>query len=126
MPQAQLAETHIIQAGADLTSGLNQYKNYDESEELLGELLFFLRQNKLMSTLMLCRQIEKIIVTKDIAELVSNKSDISDLVKVEKHKLELDKFFVGKGLGFKVKEMVKNKTSVDVLREFFGDKLIVE
>lgn len=119
-------ETPIIQAETNLTSGLGQNKSHDESEELLGELLFFLRQNKIMSTLMLCRQIEKIIITKDIAELVSNKSDISDLVKVEKHKLELDKFFAGKGLGFKVKEMIKNKTSVDVLREFFGDKLIVE
>ena len=126
MSIASPTELHINQTEEEFAKRLNKSNKTEEQEELLGDLLFFLRQNKLMSTLMICRQIEKILVTNGMAELVANKADISDLDKNEKHKIELDKFFGERGLGFKVKELVKNKTSADVLREFFGDKLIIE
>ena len=103
-----------------------QIKEICKSDELLGELLAFLRQNKVMSTLMVCRQIEEIAITNGVAELISNKFDISELVNVERHKIELDKFFGQRGLGFKIKEKINNKTSADLLREYFGDKLIIE
>lgn len=96
------------------------------NENLLGDLLFYLRQQKLMSTLMLCRQIEYIEVKNNIAVLDSESEDIKELIENEKHKIELDKFFKEKGLSFKIKERVKENNPVDELREFFGDKLIVK
>lgn len=109
-----------------LTAKQSQSKEINKSDELLGDLLAFLRQNKVMSTLMVCRQIEDIVIANGVAELISNKFDISELVNVERHKIELDKFFGQKGLGFKIREIVTNKTSADLLREYFGDKLIIE
>jgi hypothetical protein len=38
----------------------------------------------------------------------------------------MDKFFKNKGLGFKIKDKIIEKSKVDLLREYFGDKLIVE
>ena len=103
-------------------------QNTDEmsGDVILGDLLFYLRENKLMSTLMSCRQIDKIIVSKEICELSSEFNDLTDLVTNEKHKFELDKFFKSKGLGFKIQEKNKEKSKVDLLSEFFGDKLIVQ
>lgn len=95
-------------------------------DELLGDLLFFLRETKAMSTLMICRQIEKIEVINNCAVLSSEKADIGELVSVDRHKVEMDKFFKNKGLGFKIKDKIIEKSKVDLLREYFGDKLIVE
>lgn len=95
-------------------------------ENMLGDLLFYLRSQKLMSTLMMCRQIEKIEVTDGTAFLSSDSANLSDLVSNEKHKLELDNFFKSKGLGFKIKEKIKEIDPIEKLREFFGEKLIVK
>ena len=95
-------------------------------ENLLGDLLFYLRTEKLMSTLMVCRQIEKIEIDSGVAMLTAESADISDLVLNEKYKQELDAFFKSKGLSFKIKEKNKEVDPVEKLREFFGDKLIVK
>ncbi len=98
----------------------------DDGDDILGELLGYLRENKLMSTLMLCRQIEKIDVKSGVCELSAVSGDISELFANEKHKQELEKFFKGKGLGFKIQENIKTKSKVDLLCDIFGNKLIVQ
>lgn len=98
----------------------------ESSENMLGDLLFHLRSQKLMSTLMVCRQIEKIDIDGDFAMLQSDSADLTDLVLNEKHKLELDNFFKSKGLSFKIKEKNKEIDPIEILREFFGDKLIIK
>ena len=95
-------------------------------DNLLGDLLFYLRNEKLMSTLMLCRQIEHIGVVDNIAFLESDSADIEQLFFNEKHKAILEIFFKGKGLGFKLKEKIKEVDPINSLREFFGEKLIVK
>ena len=75
---------------------------------------------------MVCRQIEKIIIQNNIAILCSEKGDLSELIDTERHKLEIEKFFNQKGLGFKLEEKKKEQSKAEILREFFGNKLIVE
>ena len=60
------------------------------------------------------------------SNLFSETADLSELVQNDKHKSELDKFFKSKGLSFKLLEKKKDKNPIDELREFFGDKLIVQ
>lgn len=100
-------------------------KSFVADENMLGDLLFYLRSQKLMSTLMVCRQIEKIEVADGVA-LISSEADLTDLVLNEKHKLELDNFFKSKGLSFKIKEKNREIDPIEILREFFGDKLIIK
>lgn len=95
-------------------------------ENLLGDLLFYLRTEKLMSTLMVCRQIEKIEVDGGVAMLTAESADITDLVSNEKYKQDLESFFKSKGLGFKIREINKEIDPIEKLREIFGDKLIVK
>lgn len=94
-------------------------------ENLLGDLLFYLRTEKLMSTLMVCRQIEKIEVDGGVAMLTAESADITDLVLNEKYKQDLESFFKSRGLGFKIREINKEVDPIEKLREIFGDKLIV-
>ena len=95
-------------------------------ENILGDLLFYLRSQKMMSTLMMCRQIETIEVSDGVASLFSESGDLTELVVNEKYKSELDVFFKGKGLSFKIKEKNREIDPIETLREFFGDKLIVK
>ena len=69
---------------------------------LLGELLGYLRQNKEMSLLMLCRQIKTIKVDAGVAEIVSDDDNMKSLVSNEKYHQVVGEFFKGKGLGFKI------------------------
>ena len=100
--------------------------NNSSGDVILGDLLCYLREGKLMSTLMICRQIEKIEIKGDVCVLSGESSDIEELIKNEKHRIELDKFFKSKGLGFKVEEKLNVKSKTELLREFFGDKLNME
>ncbi len=125
---SNIKETHkILKAEMPVPFGETvQQMTGKFDENLLGDLLFYLRTEKMMSTLMLCRQIEHIEVEDKIAYLKADETDLSELVSNEKHKSQLDGFFKGKGLGFKIKEKSKELDPVDLLREFFGEKLIVK
>lgn len=89
---------------------------------LLGELLAFLRENKLMQELLICRQIQKIEVSDGVAEFSSNE-DLSELVSNEVFKAELDKFFKDKNLSFKIKAKEKVVSAEEELNELLGGKL---
>ena len=65
--------------------------------------MYYLRTQKIMSTLMMCRQIQKIEIKDNVAMLFSDEIDLSDLTTNEKHKSELDKFFKVKGLSLTIK-----------------------
>lgn len=97
-----------------------------QSIKILGELLTFLRKEKSMSLLMLCRQIEKIEIDKGIAIIYSEDDDIMSLQTNEKYHSEISKFFENKGLGFKIKEKVVEVSEVDELKRLFGKKLIIK
>lgn len=107
-------------------AGLEQKNRGLVDDNILGDLLFYLRTEKIMSTLMICRQIEKIEIEDSCAYLDSESYDLSELVNNEKHKAQLDIFFKSKGLGFKLKEKIKEFDPIDSLREFFGDKLKIK
>ena len=106
-------------------SGSSQSKN-DGSIKLLGELLVTLRKARSMSLLMLCRQISKIELEGKTAVIYSEDKDIIDLQKNERYFAEISNFFESKGLGFKVQEVVEDKTDVDELKRLLGRKLIIK
>ena len=125
--KTKIIETKSVQPEMMVFDNQNSInKSFVVDENMLGDLLFYLRSQKLMSTLMMCRQIEKIEVTDQVALICSESADLSDLVLNEKHKLELDNFFKSKGLSFKIKEKNREIDPIEILREFFGDKLIVK
>ena len=125
--KTKIIETKSVQPEMMVFDNQNSInKSFVADENMLGDLLFYLRSQKLMSTLMMCRQIEKIEVTDQVALICSESADLSDLVLNEKHKLELDNFFKSKGLSFKIKEKNREIDPIEILREFFGDKLIIK
>lgn len=98
----------------------------NKEDALLGEMLKWLRENKFMSTLMICRQIESIKIQDGVAELSSERGGLDELVLNEKHKVELEKFFKAKGLSYKIMGKTKNISPIQALSELFGDKLIIK
>lgn len=101
------------------TSSLNPLK-------LLGELLSFLRKERSMSLLMLCRQISKIEIEDKTAIIYSDDDEILMLQTNERYHSEMSKFFESKGLSFKVQENIKETTEVDRLKELLGNKLVIK
>lgn len=104
----------------------NSYIISGEYGNLLGDLLGYLRTQKLMTTLMLSRRIEMIEVEDGVANLKSKNNDLQELEKSEKHSAALNEFFKLRGLGFKVIEQEKEFDIAEKLKEIFGDKLIVK
>ncbi len=94
--------------------------------KLLGELLGYLRKQKLMSLLMLCRQISKIEINGTMVEIYSDDKEMVSLQINERHLADISKFFSAKGLSFKVVEKQEEKTEVDELKKLLGKKLIIK
>jgi hypothetical protein len=94
--------------------------------KLLGELLGYLRQNKEMSLLMLCRQIDKIELEGNTVVIFSQDDEVQSLVSNERYSQELNSFFKQKGLGFRVHENKHEISPVDALNRILGGKLIVK
>ncbi len=89
---------------------------------LLGELLSYLREKRLMQLLLICRQIQKIEIEGTVAEIFADE-DLSELNKNENFKTEMDKFFGSKNLSYKIKEKVKTVSAEDELKALLGNKL---
>lgn len=102
----------------------------DESEmspmKILGELLGFLRKEKSMALLMLCRQISKIEINGKVVEIFSDDDEMLELQTNERHRAEISKFFESKGLSFKVHENEKIVSEVDELKRLLGKKLVIK
>ena len=103
-----------------------EVKTHDEKLMILGDMLKFLRENRSMSLLMLCRQIDKIEIEDNVVVIYSNDNDIMQLVLNEKYKTELDEFFKDKGLSFRVNEKKQEVSPIDTLNEMLGGKLVVK
>ena len=108
-----------------------EVKNTQSVEEmssikLLGELLGFLRKERMMSLLMLCRQISKIELQGKVAEIFSDDDEMLELQTNEKYRVEIVKFFESKGLSFKVHENEKIVSEVDELVRLLGKKLVIK
>ena len=110
---SQLKNVNSIQPEMQIFNENKSALIASSAENLLGDLLFYLRTEKLMSTLMVCRQIEKIEVDDGVAMLTAEAADITDLVLNEKYKQELESFFKSKGLSFKIKEKSKEVDPVE-------------
>ena len=91
---------------------------------LLGELLGYLRTNKLMSALMVCRQISQIKIEESQAVIYGDGGE--DLPINETTAAELKKFFETKGLGYKIYKKTKSRNPIDELNEILDGKLKVE
>ena len=104
---------------------MDQNKKSDEELKILGELLGYLRSSKMMSALMVCRQIKQIEISEGIA-ILSGDDSISELISNENLNKEVSAFFEKHGLGFKVKGNEKKETDEDVLKKLIGKKLVIK
>lgn len=89
--------------------------------KLLGELLGYLRVNKKMAALMVCRQISKLELDENCVVIYQNADD--EISGNEQICLELKQFFDSKGLGFKVFKPKTERDPVQELNEMLGGRL---
>lgn len=89
---------------------------------MLGDLLVFLRRNKKMSSLMVCREIKNIKVSEGVAEIDAeeNSSLFTDKVIGE-----IKPFFESLGLGIKVKSFSVKDKDVSELNRLLGGHLVI-
>ena len=117
----------IVQEINEIKQDIFAEKSKDMQQlRLLGDLLRYLRTNKSMPLLMLCRQIQTIEVDGSVALIYSEDDSIGSLVSNEKYKAELDAFFKQNGLSFKIKEKEHKVSAGDILNEMIGGKLVIK
>ena len=102
-------------------------QNSENANNLLGQLLAFLRENKDMGLLTAIRQVQNVDLNgKEATFYVDDKLTL-ELISREKNKLVLREFFDNLGISyqFKVKEQ-KSTGNVNELSSYFGGKLEVD
>lgn len=95
----------------------------DEGIVILGELLKFLKENKYMSMLMICRKIERININNGIAEIEYKDIEVQELFTKSNYTEVLEVFFNSKNLGFKPKSALSEVDDKDTLNALVGGKL---
>lgn len=98
-------------------------ENAVEGEQLLGKLLSYLRREKKMSALMVCREIKKIDVADGFAELDAPASQIKLTDRVID---EIKPFFDKFGLSIKIKAQEKASIEIAKLNELLGGRLQIK
>lgn len=91
----------------------------DDSVLILGELLNHLRKNKLMSLLMICRNIKKIEIDGNVAVLDFGQNQSFDA----KAWADIEAFFSGKGMSCKIKEQKMILSDIQKLNNLLGGNL---
>lgn len=76
------------------------------NDKTIGELLNYLREQKLMSLLMACRQIKKIDIENNVAKLYLRDKMSKDMILQDKQKEILNKYFEEKGLAWQIVDMM--------------------
>lgn len=104
---------------------LNESSNIS-GDKLLGELLGYLREKKLMSTLMLCREIRSIEVNDNLAIVYSGDELVKELVTNSKHNEVIVPFFESKGLSLKIVTDNDKGEDIKKLNQILDGKLVVE
>ncbi len=107
----------------EMNSNNHDNLNNKSDNNILGELLSYVRQKKLVSTLALCRDIKKIEVRDGIAYVYSNDDSISELISNVKHSEVVVPFFKNKELGLKIVSDKDKSKDIDILRKMLNDEL---
>ena len=90
----------------------------------MGELLTFLRTNKYMGLLMICRKINFITIKENIVEFDCDENE--EIFSNENYVEILREFFKERNLDLKQKVKIKVENDEEKLNKLFGGKLIVK
>ena len=95
-------------------------------DKVLGQLLNYLREQKLMSLLMACRQISRIYIENSVAKLVVKDTAASSMITSEKYVAVINSFFKDCGLSWQIAGAGNATTgSLSELSSKLGGKLEV-
>ncbi|MBQ8468435.1 MAG: DNA polymerase III subunit gamma/tau [Clostridia bacterium] len=101
-------------------------KDARADDKLLGELLNYLREQKLMSLLMATRQINKILIDGGCAELYLRDKSAISMISSAKYKPELDEFFSRHNLTWKIISNAAAQSAAGSLSSKLGGKLDIK
>ena len=93
---------------------------------LLGELLATLRKQKLMTSLLLCRQIKAFEIENKTAKLVADEDVLKEISENDKCKAEISEFLESKGLSLSIIIQKKEEDSLEKLKSLIGGKLQIK
>lgn len=94
---------------------------------LLGELLSYLRTKKMMTSLLLCRQIKNFEINNNIAKIIASDETLKEISANDKCKAEISEFLERKGLSLKLIEIQeKQNNELETLNSLLGGKLIIK
>lgn len=114
-----------VKSSGDLVVKFNEAPKVDEGFKLLGELLIYLRKEKLMSALMVCKQIKTIMVNGNVATIEPEDAYEKNFLD-DKFLEDIKPFFERREMGFKIKEKAKMKDDLTVLSEVLGGRLEIK
>ena len=124
----QKLKTEIVNEIEQLESEINfnSKNSFDDGFKIFTELLRYLRDEKNLKLLMICRQIQKINIEKNIVSFNAEDSVIDEIINIQEFYDELKTFFERYDLSLKINSPAENISTADKLREWLGKKLIIK
>lgn len=104
----------------------DEENNSSKEVLLLGELLKSLRKDKQYSCLMICRKINKLIITENSVKIDIDDNYKEELLNNEKNISLLTSFFKSKNLDYKIDDKMAVEDEIDKLNFWLGGKLIIK
>ena len=101
-------------------------KKFDYETNWFGELLNYLRQNKYMSLLVICRKILKLSLIENIVQIEFESGLEKDVLSNQTYLQVLNEFFKTKNLDVKIKNNLSEESDKDKLNKLFGGKLQIK
>lgn len=100
--QTDEIKTTQVQASPDTAPIMKTSNSSQSTDRLLGQLLNYLREQKLMSLLMACRQINKITLDGDVAVLYIRDQSAIAMINSEKYSPIISEFFHKSSLKWRI------------------------
>lgn len=119
------ATTNSMQSEQKQATSIEQptkTKPLSSGEKLLGELLNYLREQKLMSLLMACRQISKVVIEDKVAKFSIRDQASINMIKTEKYSKIISAYLDNYGLTWQI-VTITGGGNINELSQKLGGKL---
>lgn len=120
--RSENTSTNNVAESAKQTTPAAEVNKPSSGEKLLGELLNYLRQQKLMSLLMACRQISKVVIEGKVAKFSIRDQASINMIKTEKYSKIISAYLDNYGLSWQI-VTITGGGNLNELSQKLGGKL---
>lgn len=123
----EIIKTEIINEVTKLKKEISfeEKSEIDYGFKILSQLFKFLRDSKDIKLLTICRQFKNIQILDNTATIIADDNVLEEICGNQEISNRLNEFFKNLDLSLKINKKNENISTLDKLREWLGEKIII-